>query len=503
MRLIKAKDNSDTALCHHNYLHSRYSPLKEAEKYLKNWTTENQLSDSSILVLFEPGLGYLLSIIKKSFPRIKKIIVIFYSEETFSYCRSKNLLTAVECWNPGADVSLTHFLSHQFPEFIPDNLVLMDWAPGRSCFSHSSQAIKSGFLNYLKILQGNTITTMKFARKWFYNSVRNYLEQDFSLSLSSVQKNILIVASGFSLNSRIDEIKKKSGYFFIVALPSSVLCLLKEGIIPDLIITTDPGYYASLHYRSFPEESLIAAPFTFCPPSFRRKMIGIDQNTWLDKTFNPTGTLFSLKSPEMGTVAATAIKIMHEISPSGIYITGLDLCYRGIEEHAAPHEFDILSLLGADRLNPELNKRFKRVHDQAIKYEDGYYYTRSLDTYGSWFNKGNSSDRIFRLTGSPVKLPFPEIDELPIQKGNAASLSVPAQKNRSYPDYKERKEIFLNMHKSWKQDLLLLKRTGLIDPDSSLGKILNNIYPGRSRVSAGLDKILDETETLLLKAANL
>ena len=501
MRLIKAKDDADTAQCNQNYLHSRYSPLNEAERFFSKWESENPIKSSSVIILLEPGLGYLLDIIRNKNLKNASILVIFYSRETYSYCLNKGLLHGTASWHPDSGVTLDHFLAEHLPETLSDNLLLMEWAPGKSCFPSESVSIRKDFMAYLRILQGNTITTIKFGRKWFYNSVRNYLEQDFSLCLNKIQKNILIVASGYTLNTRLAEIRSKKESYFIAALPSSVKCLLNEGIVPDMIITTDPGYYASLHYRSFPEESLIAAPLTISPPGFQRNMVGIDQNTWLDRLYNPQGNLFQLKSPEMGTVAATALKIMHDISGKNIYIAGLDLCYKGILEHAAPHEFDILSVLDSGRLEPELYRRMKRVQNQSVKYKNGYYFTRSLDTYSSWFSQNGKSQRTFRLSGSPVSLPFQEIDELPVFENRSGAGSV--HTNPDYPDYSRRKEIFAYMLKEWSEDLSQIRRTKRISPESPAGRIIFSVFTGKSLTSHGLDDTIDKMHEIFSRVGKL
>ncbi|OQY33805.1 MAG: hypothetical protein B6241_07075 [Spirochaetaceae bacterium 4572_59] len=500
MQLVKAKNDSYTAISNNQYLHSKYSPEKEAEKFLLRWEEEYFSKDSSILIIFEPGLGYLLEKIH-SYKNYKKILLIFFSPETYQYYLANRLSSNFCAWNPGSAITIEKFLESSFPESLPDNLNLMEWLPGESCFPEKAKAIKTQFLKYMQILQGNTITSMKFARRWLLNGLRNFLEQDYSLCIDKISDDIVIAASGFSLNHHLKDLKKKSDFCFIVALPSSVKALLEYEIVPDLIISTDPGFYASYHYRSFPENVPVLSPLSSYPWNFPAGNIGLNQNTWVDNLVDPERNYFKLTRPEMGTVAATAISLMHHISLSNIYIIGLDLCIKGIQEHTEPHSFDILSALQSQRCHPEIHRRYERVQNMSSSYSKGYYYTNSMDTYSKWFNKESFSDRIFRIDSSPVSLPFESRLELPdfIRKKRGKTSFY---RNTGYPLYTERRAILDKIGSDWRNKLSLLTGNAKISPDDYFYDVILNLYPRFDKLS-DRNEVLFNMERIVQKVSNL
>lgn len=500
MQLVKAKNDSYTAVSNNLYLHSKYSPEKEAEKFLLRWEEEHYSKQSSLLIIFEPGLGYLLEKVL-SYKNYRKILLIFFSPETYKYYLANKLSSYFCAWCPGSGITIESFLESSLPDNLPENLNLMEWLPGESCFPENAKLIKNQFLKYMQILQGNTITSMKFAKRWLLNGLRNFIEQDYSLCIDNITDDIVIAASGFSLNHHLTDLKRKSEFCFIVALPSSVKALLEHEIVPDLIISTDPGFYASYHYRSFPENVPVLSPLSSYPWNFHQGIIGLNQNTWIDNLVDPKHNFFKLKLPEMGTVAATAISLMHQISSSNIYILGLDLCIKGIQEHTEPHSFDILSTLKSQRCLPEIQSRFERVQNMSSSYSKGFHYTNSMDTYSKWFNKESFSHRIFRIDSSPVSLPFETRAELPDFFRNKRGKAF-FYKNTAYPIYAERRSILDKISTGWKNKLHLLSGDNKISPDDIFNDLILNLYP-RFDISSDKNEVLFNLEKIVQKVSSL
>ena len=455
MLLQKAKDGYDTAFFNEIYLHSRFSPQKEAQKYLKSWEAENNPDSSSFIIVFDPGLGYLLSLLS-SIPS-KNIVVVFFHQSTAEYCEGHKLLKNLNYWKPDSSISLENFLNKMIGGIPLQNIKIMEWLPCSNAFSISSRDIRKTTLNTIKIHQGNILTSIQFGHRWLTNSIRNFVVNEYSIGMEIIKKDIVIVASGASLNDSISTLKKVAPSYFIVSLPSSAHALISNGIIPDLIITTDPGFYASLHYSDFPEDTVIAAPISAYPFKQGKKILGIHQNTLLDNLIDQNGEILNLKIPEMGTVAATALRGILNYSISNIYILGLDLCIKGIHEHVSPHRFDILSFLNSFRLQPELHNRLDRVRNMAANYYEGYYFTKSMDTYSSWFQKETFGNRVIRINPSLIKLPFQPLKKLPVPKHMSKYQSV-FLKNKNYPDLSERKKTIESFLKRWQQAIITGKK---------------------------------------------
>ena len=499
MQIERTRDNYFTASVNGQYLHSRYSPAKEAEKFYENWKKENQADSSCNLIVFAPGLGYLLNAVVKD--KYKRILVFFFSCDTYHYYTQNFPTENMSIWYPGCTHTLDAFIRNQFSDNLPENIRILEWKPGLSSFPEMAEHVNREFINTLRILQGNTLTTMKFGKRWLKNSFRNFLEQDYSLQINRIEAPVILAASGGSLNRHLDDIKRYEKNYFIAALPSSVEALTSVGVTPDLIFSIDPGYYASDHYRSFPEESPIASTLMAYPGKFNRKIAGINQKTWIDSLFNTNGTLFNMCSPEMGTVAATAIHVLSRLSKQSIYVLGLDLCIRGLEEHVHPHPFDFYSISGSNRLSTEIGRRMERIRNMSRIYRNGYYYSRSMETYQKWFNTENFSTEIIRVDPSPVALPFQETDKLP-SIDRECRPSVCQFTNNQYPEYSQRKRLVKSIIRNWRKELDSIKNANTIIDNTSISVIIKNIYPrlqGDRNHSEKLEAYIDDINGVLNK----
>ena len=409
MELVEAKDGSNSAYVKGQLIHSKFSPLKEAEKFYKEWIKNNPINTESTIIILEPGLGYLLSLLLKE--GVKNILVIFFSSETYNYCLEKGYLINIPHWNPESPVSIAAFIEKQLNAISISNIKILEWFPSKKIFPTESKENNKQIIQYLKILQGNQITSLKFGKRWLKNSFKNYICKDFSNILNPIEKDVILAASGYSLTKQLDFLRKVQKSYFIAALPSSVMALKENGITPDLIITTDPGFYASIHYRTFPEEIPVAVPLSAYPLDINNPLIGINQMNELDRLIWKPGEC-TIEVPEMGTVAATALELLKKNSLSNIYILGLDLCMKDLREHVTPHAFDVYSTEKANRFSTEIQKKYERIKLLSVSRKEGYFFTKSMNTYSNWFSRNKYNHRITRVSPSPVALPIQEVNNL-------------------------------------------------------------------------------------------
>ncbi len=412
MQLLQAKDGTQTACIGNHLLHSRYSPLKEAESFLKKWLFDNSYTQNDTLIIIEPALGYLISSLNNR--GIHNYIVIFCSKLTYDYCLQKGLINNGNSWYPDSFIPLSTFIDEQILDTKIRHIKILEWIPGIKSFPESSTFIKNVLVKKLKIIQGNDITTIKFGRKWFTNTLRNYMTLSFQCSLGKIDQDVILVASGYSLNENIEFLQQNQNCYFVVALPSSVRALMEYGIKPDLIVTTDPGFYALAHYEHFPEDVPIAMPLTAYPYKFLNPIICVNQGNGLDNLL--INNIPAIYAPEMGTVAATALFILNKHCLRNIYILGLDFCMKDMREHVHPHSFDRYFYEKSFRLKPELQQRYHRIKIMTETKKKGYYYSKSMDTYSHWFNMNSFGDNFFRVSPSPVKIPIREIKSIPLNK---------------------------------------------------------------------------------------
>jgi hypothetical protein len=192
------------------------------------------------------------------------------------------------------------------------------------------------------------------------------------------------------------------------ALPSAALYLHYQGIVPDLIIQTDPGFYTRYHLRP-PQEHLtpIAMPLSSSLEynQFDRPVFLFSQGHFFESFFlNSLGKDY-LTLPSTGTVAATAIQLGIFSHPPLFIIGGLDLISHDLHEHVSPNGFFPFLHTASRRTAPSLTQAYDRTVSHGKKISKGWQ-NEQLRTYAEWFNRFfvDCPRNVYRLNPSVIPL---------------------------------------------------------------------------------------------------
>ena len=452
MILEESRQGPLTARINNRYIHSRYSPQKEADQFYMRWTLENR--ECRRIVLIEPGLGYLIKSITSN-PTIHDLFVIFLSSETMKHCRKSGLLNKIQ-------YQLFDPLCREMPSlssFLQDSDIrktaVLEWPAAMQAFNENARLLKQIIVKLFRIKQGNQITEQHFSRIWFNNGICNFIRYDYSYNAADNSSPVILCASGPSLDYHLDRIKKLSSTCIIASLPSSLRVLKEHGIETDILFSTDPGYYAREHLKYLPSRTLSVSPISAAADN-KSNLMGFLQGSPVESY------LFEKKElprfPEMGTVAATAIDfLIRWKGKMPLYICGLDLCFDDIKMHASPHSFEPLILEKESRLNPGHSLTYERAYSMTDRIEKPYRFTKSMTTYQNWFSMQNFPADVYRIGPETVKLEIPILDSIPwYSKKKKFSL----ERNLNYPDFSMRKTRVRNLAETLKRDLdLYVKRS--------------------------------------------
>lgn len=381
-------------------IHSQYNPEREAERFIQ----ASQIVKPSIIILLGAGLGYIQREIQNKYPH-SQIFAIYYDDELY-----KNRLLidpSVKCWYPSSEISINAFFSRYITEEKLRNLSLLEWNPSSLIFPDDSFRINRILKKSIQQLNGNIKTTALFGKKWMRNMISNYLSINNYCTFIQKSLPIVIVSSGPTLEKSLSQISRFQNKILIWALPSSLTALNHANIRPDLLISTDPGYYGKFHFTNLPQDIPVAIPLT----GSRGLWTGGNPVVTLNQSFPFENDLFNISKmknipiPSNGTVSGTALELALKYSDN-IYFAGLDLCFRDIQSHIKPHSFD--SLLGSEtnRSSPLQSVFYHRASLAEPDFSLGIRTSRSLDTYRNWFTSRNteSSKIIKRLNPSPIHI---------------------------------------------------------------------------------------------------
>ncbi len=400
IEIKKSRDGNFFAAVKKINIHSPYNPEREAERFLSEVIGGSKYS--SFLIL-GPGLCYLQKALLKMYSGTK-IISVFYS--TFFY--TENKVRRQYSFDFESEESLSGFLSSHIDEFDIEGLKVIEWPPSARAFPSISMRVNEVVIQFLREMNGNILSLSYFGKKWLHNFFLNYLFIEKVNNWQNEEKPICIAASGSSLGTAIPLLAEIRNFVSIWALPSSVKTLLSRGIKPDLIVSTDTGFFASTHLFFSGAKIPVAMPLSAARGVWKigAHIYCILQNTFYENAVLNDSDLPCLSIPQNGTVAGTAMNIALKISSKPVIFFGLDFCYRDILSHARPHTFDNIFEKNESRTKPVYSQIFERAVEFGGSLIDGKRVPRSMQTYAGWFSKflTNKNRRVFRFNPSVVKI---------------------------------------------------------------------------------------------------
>ncbi len=365
----KAKNGEYTAVVDGHFLHSNYAPVKEAERYVENLKLPYT---PSLFIITEPGLSYISDFLKHKYPAIKTA-VIRYSN-------------SFEAYNNKFDYVLNFFEHKDFEAYLEKcfseeellTAYCLSWPAASQIYREEESLTWKALKSSMEKSKTLLITRQYFEKKWFLNSCNFISGLSKCINLSwPINKDTLIISSGPSLLPFLPLIKEQQNKFFIICLSSAISLCLKAGIIPDLCMTTDGGYWAGQHLKALYKHSIpLAMPAeAYLPKKLFSKLniLPMDYGDGISNRLLKTQNLITTKALRNGTVSGTALFFAASYFTKNIFLCGLDMaCQKGFQ-HAQPNELEYNSSIKDNKLNSKLTRLTRSELTNG-----------SLDIYRDW-----------------------------------------------------------------------------------------------------------------------
>ena len=398
-----ATDGTATVIVNGTAIHSRYHPIREAQRLVAGQLRE---SVPETVILFEPGLGYAAAAIRQSLPNARILAITF---ESAIAERAMPLLRecGAEVWSSDG-VSLDRFLERHIDDLHLASLAVVDPSVAARCFPEAHRERSEVLRDVLARQKASVATTAGFGRRWLRNAVDNTLRIERVTPLPTVQRPLVVAASGPSLEEVARPLAGLRRHFELWALPSALRALAAAGLEPDLVVATDPGYYATAHFFR-QRVARVAMPLSAAPlPSRAQPAVSLfaEGHGFEHDLLAVLGIDLPVVTPA-GTVATTAIKLAERCGARWILLAGLDLCYRDLLAHARPSLSAELLEERARRTRPYPTQLLAHAMDHAPERVavGGSVIRRgpALDAYASWFDRvAKSAATVARLLPSPI-----------------------------------------------------------------------------------------------------
>ena len=440
LELFRAKSGDLTASVPGGLLHSRYDPRREAERYLDRALGDGsggeQAPRPATVLLLGTGLGYLASVVRKRLPECHLIAVSALNAVQDEHRPAIDVHVDLSAGDP-ADL-----LARAMGPADVAGLELLEWEPELRAAPHAAEAARAAVRALVTRYNADVATTDFFGRRYIRNAVRTLLFSQSAHTPGPSTKPVCIAASGPSIERSSRWIAENRSRIEVWALSSATPALRARGIMPDLIVHQDAGYYATLHLA---EAARAGAPSAEMPPilmpatgalpprGLRSSPILFNQGTELENELFSALGIEPRRMSETGTVAAAATLLALARSPGTVYLAGLDLSRDDIRAHATPHAFEPYLRRCESRLRPLYSQLAADAFDRSEPLQDPQGQSRpqrvrverSLDIYASWFENlpARLSRRLRRLSPSPVDVGIAAVaaGERPATRGDAGA----------------------------------------------------------------------------------
>lgn len=254
-------------------IHSKYDPLKEAEKLVEQYA--DGIEKYNHILFYGVGFAYHIEEFMKRYPEktfsmYEPNPAIFYHYvsnrqlEALPLKQMKNLFVE---WN---QESGSQFIT-QFAYELKDDVLLIALPSYSRIFPSDYEQFMLMFKNKIQQKRYSFSADYVFAKRWTLNSLMNLpttLETpNLLMDKRDVFQNkpVLIVSAGPSLQDEYDNLRqiKENGSAYILAVGSANKALIANDILPDAVCTYDPQEHNYNVFRPMLEENITSVPMIY------------------------------------------------------------------------------------------------------------------------------------------------------------------------------------------------------------------------------------------------
>ncbi|WP_159446807.1 motility associated factor glycosyltransferase family protein [Carboxydocella sp. ULO1] len=373
INILNSKKGQPYVIVNGLFLHSRYDPIKEAQRWAEVHYQKNHLH-----ILFGFGAGYFAQELLRHLDENDFLLIIEPVAELFleaakfidlhQFYAHERVLILVGFERMEIERHLRFIINLQYAGRVE---VLCSPNYDKLLPEEKNQLEKL-VLEVSKLELVNLNTIKYFAQTWQDNFLSNlYFSWEsipFRRLAGKLDCPVVIAASGPSLNKQLELLKKIKDQALIIAAGSTINPLLSGGVKPHLVVTIDGSTANLKHFEGIEIDDI---PLYYAlivhkeiPAKHRGIKVVFNSDNqqlaeWADQVYGePLGYIRGGPS-----VANFCFDLARQISSGPICFIGQDLAYTGNKSHA------------------EGNKYFKEVQLEPEKV-DGKKYLRTKGFYG-------------------------------------------------------------------------------------------------------------------------
>lgn len=347
--LIKT-ENGYTLEYKNKFLYSRYNPQKNAHLSAQKTSILNE----TLILCPSPLLGYGLSILLQKVPESSLILGLESDEKLMKLSISSienSILTHPQFYyvrTNSIDLLLQELQDLKLWPF--RRCVRLDLSGGAQLdeyfYSKSFEAIQ----NHISFFWKNRLTLISLGRNYARNIFRNLPKLSTAKELvpQSIEKPILVLGAGPSLDAELSFIVQYRRFFFLLVVDTAFSIVEQAGIIPDAVVLVESQYWIESSFVGLQKYSIpIFADLTARTNVLKKNYFSDDfQNYFAFFFTNYTDSHFTKKLltkdflpiqiPPLGSVGLSALYLARQLARPDmpIFICGLDFAYTNSFSHS-------------------------------------------------------------------------------------------------------------------------------------------------------------------------
>ncbi|MBY6916662.1 motility associated factor glycosyltransferase family protein [Clostridium botulinum] len=239
IQIINTRESNPTLLVENIFIHSKYYPVKEGEKFIE--LNEKFYKNKDVVMVYGLGLGYHIKKLLKRCSDSCKIYIFDADKEVIKIADNLGVLDDIR---KDKRVKIFENYSQKFLQDFVNISQLVDdiliYKPSIKLLPHEYMSLK----NVLEDYNISKIAVERFSEvmseNYEYNlKLKTCTLKDFFKRVNVIGETVIIVAAGPSLDYDISTLKKLNGKVKIFSVGRALKILMENEIKPDMITIID------------------------------------------------------------------------------------------------------------------------------------------------------------------------------------------------------------------------------------------------------------------------
>lgn len=402
IEIERSRSGVDTLRLSGRWVHSRFAPLREAEKRIATLFASDAASSYDGHVVLGLGLGYHIEALRRFDTVDRTVVAVVYLKESLVALLERRDAAwwlafgphrVVPAWLPGVIPVVLRDVHVFTPSIVPLDSVSARW-PDQTERVVTTVAVAK------ERNEVNRNTLRRFGKLWVRNAIRN-LAKHGTLpgidDLAGIASGVpaLVIGAGPTLDEIEDVFPALARRHVVIAVDTALPVLARWGVSPHFAIVSDPQYWNTRHLDRVHADTAI---LIIEPATHPRTLRLWNGPVRVSASLFPIGAFFDTRLQRHqklgagGSVATSAWDLARLLGSADIALAGIDLGFPHSLTHCKDSFFENLLMRRATRIQPGEHGMSRYLHDADSRLVptvggEEVVSDRRMEVYRSWFSE--------------------------------------------------------------------------------------------------------------------